>query len=296
MHGELKGALTAEVSSTERRRLRSALRQLRGEAGLTQEQVATEMDWSLSKVIRIETGAVSVSTNDVRGLLNLFNVSDKAEIDRLVGLARTARQKPWWYAYRDHFAPAFQSYLDLEAGASSLKLYQPMIIPGLVQTEAYARAANQATAAEPMSPGQLDLEVEVRMRRQRAVLDREESPEIVVLLEQAVLMRNFGDATALEGELHHLYELAQRPRVSIRVLPFTAPVSAGSFGAFIILDFEDEADGPAVYVEGFQNAQQVRSQQQQTAPFLRLFERLRLASLSDEESVELIRRTASQLS
>ncbi len=263
---------------------------------MTQEQVAAEMDWSLSKVIRIETGAVSVSTNDVRGLLNLFRVTDQPEIERIIGLARSARQKPWWYAYRNHLATGYLSYLDLEAGASTLRFYHAAVIPGLLQTESYARAVNRASEPEPVETEQFELEIEVRMRRQRAVLDRDDPPEIMVVLEQATLMRRLGDPAALHDELLQLQRLSARPNVSIRVLPFSAPVAAGIFGSFIILDFGDEAEAPAVYLEGFYNAQQVQSKQQQTLPFLRLFDRFQSVSLTEEESLDLIRRIAAELS
>lgn len=285
----------AESSSSDRRRLRAVLRQLRTEAEMTQEQVAAEMDWSLSKVIRIETGAVSVSTNDVRGLLNLFTVTDRERIDELVALARKARARPWWYPYRDHFAPGFQSYLDLEAGASALKFHQPAFIPGLLQTQRYARVVNQASSPEPMRQDAIELEIDVRTRRQRVVFERDDPIEITALLEEATLRRTFGDTEALREQLAHLERLAAGAHVDIRVVPFTAPVTASHFGTFIILEFDNDGEGPAVYFEGFENAQTVRSQHQITAPYVRLFRRLESVALPADESLRLIRDVAREL-
>ncbi|GIH20341.1 helix-turn-helix domain-containing protein [Rugosimonospora africana] len=224
-------------NSGHRRRLRSALRQLRADARMTQERVAAEMDWSLSKVIRIETGAVTVSVNDVRGLLRLYGVDSGERGSELVELARLARLKPWWYAYREHFAAGFQSYLDLEAGASALKLHQVGCVPGLLQTERYARAVNRATAPEPVPDDRLDLEIDVRMRRQRGVFGQDRPPAIVALLDEGCLWRTCGDRAALRGQLGYLEQIATRPNVTLHVVPFSAPVSAAVFGTFTLLEF-----------------------------------------------------------
>jgi transcriptional regulator with XRE-family HTH domain len=286
---------TAEASSTERRKLRSALRTLRSDAGLTQEQVAAEMDWSLSKLIRIETGAVTVSTNDVHGLLRLYGVTDSEQTSKLLGLAKVARLKPWWYAYRDHFAPGFQSYLDLEAGASTLKFYQPALIPGLFQTEDYARAVITSTATEGFTSEDLELEVKVRLKRQEAVFEREEPPSIVAILDEAVLRRICGSTAIMTEQLRYLASMVQRSRASIRVVPFARGGLLGSYGTFIILEFPDDADEPAAYIEGVASVQVVRSQPQITNPYLRLFEKALTHALSEEDSVRFVDRIADEL-
>lgn len=294
---------SGENSSAHRRQLRSALRQLRADAQMTQERVAAEMDWSLSKVIRIENGAVTVSVNDVRGLLRLYGADTGDRAVRLIELARQARLKPWWYAYRDHFAAGFQSYLDLEAGASTLKLHQAGCVPGLMQTERYARAVNRATAPEPVPDDQLDLEIEVRMRRQRGVFAREDPPAVVALLDEGCLWRTCGDRPALRSQLGYLEQLAPRPNVSIQIVPFSAPVSAAVFGTFTLLEFDfagggpggGESDGPALYVEGFASVQSTRSQHPVVRAYARLFDRVRSAALGERESLALIGRVARQL-
>jgi hypothetical protein len=282
---------------------------------MTQERVA------LSKVIRIETGAVIVSVNDVRGLLRLYGIADTARSAQLIELARLARLKPWWYAYRDHFSAGFQSYLDLEAGASALKLHQAGCVPGLMQTERYARAVNRATAPQPVPQDQLDLEIDVRMRRQRGVFGQEEPPAIVALLDEGCLRRTCGDRPALRAQLAHLEQIARRPNVTIQVVPFTAPVSAATFGTFTLLEFrfpEDgrpgygkprdgrsgdglpgdgepvDPDGPALYVEGYQSVQSMRSAHPVVEAYGRLFERVRSAALGERESLALIGRAARE--
>ncbi|GAA5182910.1 helix-turn-helix transcriptional regulator [Rugosimonospora acidiphila] len=285
----------AAGSSGHRRRLRSALRQLRAGAGLTQERVAAEMDWSLSKVIRIEAGAVAVSVNDVRSLLRLYRVQDGEQAARLIELARTARRRPWWYAYRDHFAAAFQSYLDLEPGASALKFHQTGCVPGLLQTERYARAVSLATAPEPVPPQRLDLELNVRLRRQRGVFGQQSPPEVVALLDEACLRRSCGDRDALRAQLAHLRELADRPGVAIHVVPFTASVTAATLGTFVLLEFDADGDGPALYVEGLRGVQSMRTQHPAVTAYANLFERVRSAALDETDSLALIDRAAREV-
>jgi transcriptional regulator with XRE-family HTH domain len=285
----------AEVSSTQRRRLRSMLRQLRGDAGLTQEQVAGEMDWSLSKVIRIETGAVSVSVNDVRALLNLYTVVEKGRVDEIVELARVARQKPWWYPYRERYSASFQSYLDLEAGAATLKFFQPAIIPGLLQTEGYARAAVAATAFDAEQAERVDFDVEVRQHRQRAIFNQPNPPRILVVLDEATLRRPLGGPATMRQQLLHLKAVQELPNLTLRVLPLVGTVVAGNFGQFIILEFEDEEDPPAVYLEGIAGADQLRAEHRFSDPYVRMFDRLYAAALDEDASTAFIDALADEL-
>jgi transcriptional regulator with XRE-family HTH domain len=122
-----------------RKKLRAALRRAREATGRTQEQVAEAMEWSLSKVIRIETGSVGVSTNDMKALLQLYDIADPSQVDVLVDLARASRQRPWWAAHREVLSEVFVHFLGLESGASQIRMFQMAAIPGLFQTEAYAR-------------------------------------------------------------------------------------------------------------------------------------------------------------
>jgi len=286
----------AEVSSTQRRRLRSVLRQLRSDAGMTQEHVANEMDWSLSKVIRIETGAVSVSVNDVRALLNLYSVMDKTRVADIIELARVARLRPWWYAYRDHYSQAFQSYLDLEAGAKLLKFWQPSIVPGLLQTEAYARAAVAATASsEEDAAGRVDMDIEVRQHRQRAIFDQPSPPHITVVLEEPVLLRMVGGAGIMRDQIRRLQEISELPHVTLRVLPLSVGVVTGMFGQFIILEFEDEDDPPVVYVEGAAGVSLVRTEHRISDPYERMFDRLFGAALDEDGTDDFLRSIAQRL-
>ena len=137
----------------QRRRLRTELRRARAEADLTQDQVADAMDWSLSKIIRIETGAVGISTNDLRALLSLYKIHGPDRVHELVELARASRQPSWLSKYRGDISPQYLQYIEYEQAASVLRTYEPLLIPGLLQTEEYA-AAIMRELADPDRPAE----------------------------------------------------------------------------------------------------------------------------------------------
>lgn len=121
-----------------RRRLRSELRKAREAAGMTQRDVAAAMDWSQSKLIRIETGAVNISTNDLRALLGHYGI-ERARTENLVEVARASRDQPRWNVYKDVAEPEYIAFLGYESSASIIRNFEPLLIPGLLQTEEYAR-------------------------------------------------------------------------------------------------------------------------------------------------------------
>jgi transcriptional regulator with XRE-family HTH domain len=285
-----------------RRRLRNALRYARDVANLTQEQVAAAMDWSLSKVIRIETGAVSISTNDLRQLLLLYQVTDPSEVAELVELARVGRRRPWWTRYRDTVPGEYLSYVGLEDESSAMRSFSPAGMPGLLQTEEFAHAVVDASwlttfgdgpdHPAPPTPPEVRARVDVRMKRQQEVLQRPHPPEITAVLDEAVLWRQIGGAAVLRGQLLHLVALAQRPQITIQVLPFTASISH-LLSPFVILEFSDPADADVVYVES--SLEQTMLDGDQVATYRRVFGRVQAASLPPDESLALIARVAGGL-
>src|SRR5690606_27669860 len=210
---------TVHSPTAGRRRLRNALRRARDAAGLTQEQVAEAMDWSLSKVIRIETGGVGVSTSDLRQLLLLYQIDDPAQVAELVELARVGRQRPWWTRYKDTVPGSYLSYIGLEDESSALRCVNPAGLPGLLQTPDFARALVDATwltrldagkvRAAPPTPQEMAERVEVRIIRQQNILRREHPPQITVVLDEAVLWRQIGGPEVLAQQLLHLVELGR---------------------------------------------------------------------------------------
>jgi transcriptional regulator with XRE-family HTH domain len=229
------------------RRLRYELRRLREEAGLTHSEVARHLEWSASKVSRIETGQSRVQTGDVRDLLEVYGVTDQAAAEALVQLAREARRRGWWTRYTDVLGSG--TYVGLEVEAATLHTYESMFIPGLLQTEDYARAVIRAGQTRP-DPETLERRLAARLARQE-ILARSDPPEIWAVLDESVVSRPVGGSEVMRGQLRHLIELSSHPNTSLtlQILPFTAGAHPGMNGPFVILGFNSPTDPPMVYLE-----------------------------------------------
>jgi transcriptional regulator with XRE-family HTH domain len=280
-----------------RRRLRAEIRGWRQEAGLTQEEVAKAMDWSLSKVIRIEAGSVGISTNDLRALLRLYKISDPDRIGDLIALARLARERSWWSTHRDILPPQLIQFIEYEAAASVNRGFQPLLIPGLLQTKDYARAvihqlANAATREE--QPERLDSMLEVRMKRQE-LLDRVDPPTLHFILDEAVIRRSVGGKVVMRGQIHHLIEVSARQNLTVQVVPFSAGVHPGMQGSFVILQFPDPADDDVLYLEGARGDLIIRDMPEDVAAHEDMFDKLRRLSLGPAESVSYLGKVADDM-
>lgn len=241
-----------------RRRLAKEVRTLRQTA--TQRDVAEAMDWSTSKLLRIENAQTGITANDLRALLGHYGVTEPARVDFLVGLAQLSRRPPA-NAYRDVLVGEFATYLRYESSASMIRQYHPTTVPGLLQTEEYARALIMKNA-DRNADGKLDREglrtverqIDARMLR-KAVLDSDTLIRAHFIVDEAALRRPVepGEhgAAIMRRQLTHLRELAQNERITVNVLPFDAGVQAGAQWPFVLLDFTD--DDPFLYLEGFKN-------------------------------------------
>ena len=218
-----------------RRRLQSAVRQARLDAGKTQPEVAAALDWSLSKVVRIESGAVRVSLTDLRALLDYYGIRDTARVEGLLEEARAARRPAWWSDYESLLGREFTSYLGFEGSATLVRQFQAGLVPGLLQTESYARAVLTALRA----PEHVDQLVEARRRRQR-LLDRANPPRFVFVIDEAALRRRIGGPAGMLDQLRRLDAVARRPNVSVLALPLDVGAHAGLGGSFVLLDVGDE--------------------------------------------------------
>jgi transcriptional regulator with XRE-family HTH domain len=277
---------TAYGPTVGRRKLRWAIRRAREAAGLTQEQVAQAMDWSLSKLIRIESGYVSISTNDVKALLSHYQVTDPGEVAELVQLARVSRQRTWWSQYRDSLPAAYYSYIGLEAEASALYFYQSVGMPGLLQTEAYAQSVVRTAIPDFDDAAEARASVELRMRRQREVFARTDPPVIEVVLDEATLHRQTGGREVIREQLLHLVALAETGRTTIQVLPFTSTTYT-PLGQFVIVRFADSGDSDVVYLEST-GVEDVLDHPEAVSAHLKTFEALQRAALSPAESLARI--------
>jgi transcriptional regulator with XRE-family HTH domain len=229
-----------------RRRLALELRRLRETAGLTCEQVAEHLECSASKISRVETGRVSVSPRDVRDMLDLYDVPGEQR-ERLVQLARDSRQKGWWHAFSDTMLPQFATYLGLESAASEIRIYEVNLIPGLLQTEDYARAVIRAGMMNSPSED-VERSVALRMARQPAVT-RDDPPKVWAVMDEAALRRRVGGASLMRMQLEHLLTQAQLPNVAVQVIPFAGGAHPAMGRPFVILVFPDRVDTDVVYLE-----------------------------------------------
>ncbi|MGI5132968.1 helix-turn-helix domain-containing protein [Pseudonocardia sp. CA-107938] len=222
-----------------RRRLALDLRRYRLASGRTIEEVAAHLECSPAKVSRMETGIVKVGPQDLRAILELYGV-DGAERDALFGLVRQARARGWWEAYADVVPPGSARFYGLEDGAELIAQHVTSLVPGLLQTEGYARALMGSVPG--LDPAVVDRRVELRLRR-AALLERPEPPRLDVLLDEAVLRRAIGGPAVFAEQLRHLLAVADRPSVLLRVIEFDAPVHPAVGVSFTVFGFAGDPGG-----------------------------------------------------
>jgi transcriptional regulator with XRE-family HTH domain len=277
--------MASEQSPTvRRRRLAIELRRLREAAKLTCEEVAEHLECSASKISRVETGRVSVSPRDVRDMLELYGVPPQQR-ESLVQLARDSRQKGWWHAYSDTIQPQFATYLGLESAASEIRIYEVSLIPGLLQTEDYARAV--ITAGQMNSPLEdIERRVALLMARQPA-LTRNDPPRLWAVLDEAALRRRVGGAGLMRLQLEYLLELASLKNVAVQVIPFGGGAHPAMGRPFIILVFPERVDPDVVYLEDLTSALYVEDVDE-VDRYNVFFNHLRATALSFDDSAALI--------
>jgi transcriptional regulator with XRE-family HTH domain len=283
--------MTNQSPVVQQRWLRSELRRARERSGATQKDVADALDWSTSKVIRIETGAVGVSTTDLRALLAFYGVTDKSTIDQLVDAAKGLRREAWWDKYRGTLSPQFLTEISYESSSVRLRQYQTQVVPGLLQTEQYARQLMTTFAEEPE---RIELGVRVRMERQTQLI-REDGPELFFVLDEAVLRRWLGGPDLLRGQLDHLRTVAERPNVNIQVLPFNAGGHRGMFGSFTLFEFPLEEQDFAVRVEHSGPDMLIRDNPEEISFYLETFFELEALALPKGELSTVIDKVLSEL-
>ncbi|AZQ71825.1 XRE family transcriptional regulator [Streptomyces luteoverticillatus] len=251
----------------QRQQLRTELKKARTKSGLTQLQVAERMDWSPSKLIRIEAGQVGISTNDLRALVREYGITDPEKVEFFLSLARASRKMPY-REYRGLLAKPFLDLLSYETSASIVRTYQPLLIPGLLQTEEYSRAVNLAFAPD-VAGDRLDRLIEVRQQRQE-LLESDGRPEFFFIIDEAALHRWVGGPRVMRGQLNQLKEMAARPGVSIQVVPFRTGAHVGLQGPFVLLEFDGDIDH-ILYLEKYTGESVFSDAPEATAMYLERF-------------------------
>jgi transcriptional regulator with XRE-family HTH domain len=278
------------IPTVRQRRLAQALRELRRDAGLTQDAVAARMGWHTSKLFRMENArSPRVDWLDVKELMEMYGVGSPHR-EALVQLARDARMRGWWTPYRDVFTG---SYVALEDESSAMRLYCPELVPGLLQTEDYARAVIRA-----VRPGydeeSVERRVTARLARQKELLDRPAAPDLGLVLNEAVLRRLVGGAQTMAAQLRALAEAARRPPVMLQVLPFSAGAHAALEGGFVLIKFPEETDPDVVYVEGIMGDLYLESEGE-VKRYQSAFERIQAVALGPKESSAFISALAREV-
>jgi transcriptional regulator with XRE-family HTH domain len=234
-----------------RMQLGARLRRLREAKGISREAAGYTIRASESKISRMETGRVGFKPRDIADLLTLYEVGD-AEREVLTALAQEANSPGWWHPYGDLLATWFQYYLDLEAAATLIRCYEVQFVPGLLQTEEYARAVIRLGYGDE-DPVEVDRRVRVRMVRKQ-LLDRPEPPRLWAVVDEAVLRRPIGGPGVMRRQVEALRQACTHPAVWLQVLPFRAGGHAAAGGAFTILRFAEAELTDVVYLEHLTSA------------------------------------------
>jgi len=284
---------THSSPTVKRRRLAAELRRYRDQAGLTIEDVAGRLEWSSAKISRIENARVSVLPRDVKFLLGVYGLSQQDDAwDLLLTLARESRSRGWWQQYGDAVPDWFEVYVGLEAEASAISAYDSEFVPGLLQTEDYARAIHRASLFSATDE-EIDRRVQVRMARQQ-VLTAGSGREVWLVLNEAVIRRVVGGPAVTHGQLHRILETTSLPNVTLQVIPFAAGAHPSMDGSFILLGFPERTDPNVVYIEYHTGALYLEKQEE-VRRYTLIFDHLRAAALPVDASQALIATVADEL-
>jgi transcriptional regulator with XRE-family HTH domain len=273
------------------RRLAIELSSRREAAGLSREEVARRLEWSTSTVFRIETGRSHPQPRSVRDLLDLYGVTGP-ERDGLIQLARDARQPGWWHSFRDVLPNPYEVYIGLETGAISIRNFEPLLIPGLLQTADYARAMIRGGARE-LDRDEIERRVEVRMSRQQVML-KEDRPRLWAVIDEAVIRRVVGSPAIMAAQLQQLAEAAEHGKTTLQVVPFSAGAHAGTSGPFVILGLPEPAEPDLVYVETLAGDIYLE-EPADVDRYTLAFDRLLAAALHPDDSIALVEAAARSL-
>jgi hypothetical protein len=243
----------------------------------------------VSKIIRIEAGSVGVSTTDLRALLTVYGLRGSTHEHELAELARMSRKRSWWSAIKDDRISLNQRMLiGFETETTAVHHYHSMLIPGLLQTEAYAAAVIRDCGIPPPTPASVETRLEVRLSRQRQTLQRENPPHLHVIVDEGALRRPVGDVGVAVEQLDHLLHLGRSPNITIRVVPLRTGAHPGIvYGGIAILQFAGTADSDVVYIEGGES-DSLSDESGKVSLYWNIMRRLKDMALTVEDSAALI--------
>lgn len=273
-------------SSTVRRiLLGSLLRRLRESKNISMREAGYHIRATESKISRLETGKVSFKERDVEDLLTFYGVLDGKERDQVLDLVREANAQGWWHSFGEVLPPWFEAFIGLESAASVVRTYEVQFVPGLLQCPQYVDAVLSSNRAQ--STTDLKRRIELRQRRQ-AALERDDAPILWVVLDEAALRRPIGGPEVMKAQIAYLIEQAERPNITIQLLPYSVGAHAAEGGAFTLLRFA-EADLPdVVYLEHLTGAQYIE-RPEDVEQYARAMDRISVDALHPEATLEALK-------
>lgn len=276
-----------------RRRLRFALRTARDAAQLTQAEVAERLEWSISKVNRIENGEVTISATDLRALLDLLGIADRETVAEFTSWARTARSRGWWDdpQFRAHITPAMRQLIQYEAEATAIRCFQPTIVPGALQTPEYAKAILDFWTELPDETRAA--RHAVRAERRRRIFNRLDRPAYLLLLDESVVQRTVGGPVVMAEQLRTVLAMIRAGELIVRIVPLVHAALIGQAGNFTIIDLmEDES---AILYRELIHEDNIQDDRDTVELYRWTFERMWEVALSPEASAAFIEGHAAAL-
>lgn len=266
--------------------LGAQLRRLREAKRIPLEDAGYAIRGSHSKISRMETGRVSFKDRDIADLLTFYGVTDEAEREPLRALAQRANAPGWWHDYSDILPHWFEAYVGLEEAAAQIRSYEVQFVPGLLQTEDYARAVT-LLGHDSAPEREVGRRVSLRMARQ-TVLYRDDSPGLWAVLDEAVLRRPLGGPDVMRAQLRHLLEMTKQRIVTLQVVPFLAGGHAAAGGPFSILRFGESDLPDVVYLEQLTSALYL-DKPEAIDSYLLVMERLCMEAATPAASAKIIK-------
>lgn len=285
-------------STVPRRQLGRYLRDLRNRQKITVKTAAEALEWSETKIWRVETGQTSLRSLDVEQMCRIY-AAPPDMTEALMGLAKETKAKGWWHAYGDVIPENFDLYLGLEEASAQLAWYEPELVPGLLQTEGYARTVISADKPD-VDPEEIDRRVQLRIERQALIRRRTAPLKLRAVLNESILRRPVGGRDVMAAQLDALAEAAELPNVRLRVVPFSAGLHHGLMsGPFEVLRFPRNGDGqdsepPTVYVDGY-TGDLYLDKAAEVERYADAFEHIWAAAASEAATTRLIAARAKEL-
>lgn len=277
--------MSRESPTIRRRRLVRELRRMREAAGLSIEEARHELGWTSGRLNHMEAGRSRPDSSALKDLMTTYGVTDEARREAVLELGRQSKKRGWWAKFDDVLSGDF---IGFEAEASAISTFQPIVMPGLLQTAEYAALSARAQLAR--TEEEVERIAAARVERQK-ILDRDDAPELhAIIAEEALLRLHHSDPALARRQLSHLIDTAEALNgVTIQVHPQSAGIFAATSGAFTILDYTDELDLPIVYVDTTETGIYMEEPDQVTA-YRKTFDHVSMDALSKAASIELMKQ------